>query len=361
MRGTYTAAYLDCLCNAFAKRRGVAALDIGSALDLVAGTSTGGIIACAIAADIPLSDVVDLYRTYGLQIFSRPLPSNLIGTLFDLWKRSSALKTGEKALRKVLTEKFGTTTLGDIYTSRGISLVIPAVEMSQHRAWIFKTPHLKDMTSHRDDNYTLVDVCLATTAAPIYRSMAAVDQPGNSPGHFNVFVDGGLWANNPVLAGLIDALDLAEPEREIQIFCLGTCPMPAGEQIAKSAVNRGLLDWKFGGEAAGLAIDAQQFAYDHMARKLARHISRKCTIIRFPSENVPAWLTPYLQLDDTRRQAMDALISQARSDADMANSRFAYADTDSEAALIRDLFNAAPARTCPPASQTFTAGSMTTK
>ena len=125
MRGTYTAAYLDCLCNAFAKRRGVAALDIGSALDLVAGTSTGGIIACAIAADIPLSDVVDLYRTYGLQIFSRPLPSNLIGTLFDLWKRSSALKTGEKALRKVLTEKFGTTTLGDIYTSRGISLVIP--------------------------------------------------------------------------------------------------------------------------------------------------------------------------------------------------------------------------------------------
>ena len=182
--------------------------------------------------------------------------------------------------------------------------------MSQHRAWIFKTPHLKHATNHRDDNYTLVDVCLATTAAPIYRSMAAIDHPDNSPGAFNVFVDGGLWANNPVLTGLIDALDLTEPEQEIQIFCLGTCPVPAGEQITKSAINRGLIEWKFGGEAASLAIDAQQFAYDNMAKKLTRHLKRDCTIIRFPSGNVPASLIPYLQLDETRAEAMTALINK---------------------------------------------------
>ena len=361
MRGIYTATYLDRLCTTFARRRGITALDIGAAFDLIVGTSTGGIIACALAADIPPLDIVDLYRTYGQQIFLRSLPSSLIGTLLDLWKRSSALNTGEKALRKVLTEKFGMTTLGDIYAERHIGLVIPAVEMSQHRAWIFKTPHLKDATNHRDDNYTLVDICLATTAAPIYRSMAAVNQPGDSASSFNVFVDGGLWANNPVLTGLVDALDLAGPEQEIQIFCLGTCPTPAGEQITKSAVNRGLIEWKFGGEAASLAIDAQQFAYDHMARKLARHINRKCTIVRFPSENVPTSLTPYLQLDETRTEAMTALINQARSDADMANSKFAYADTDNEAALIFDLFNTAPDRTCPPESQIFTAGSMSSE
>ena len=175
--------------------------------------------------------------------------------------------------------------------------------MSQHRAWVFKTPHLKDTTNHRDDNYKLVDVCLATTAAPIYRSMAAINHPDNSSSGFNVFVDGGLWANNPVLTGLIDALDMTVPGQEIQVFCLGTCPLPAGEQITKSALDRGLAEWKFGGEAASLAVDAQQFAYDHMAKKLARHLNRICTIIRFPSEKVPAALIPYLDLDGNPRRS----------------------------------------------------------
>jgi len=182
---------------------------------------------------------------------------------------------------------------------------------------------------------------------PFFRSLAAVDHPGTETGGFNVFVDGGLWANNPVLVGLIDALDMAEPDQEIHIFSLGTCPLPAGEQISKPSVNRGLLDWKFGGEAAGLAIDAQQFAFDHVAKKLARHLDHKTTVIRFPSEKVPAALIPYLSLDETRREGIDALINQARTDADMTNSKCAYADTDPEAALICSLFNSAPARTNP--------------
>ena len=355
MRGTYTATYLDRVGVAFAKRRGIESLDVGAAFDLIVGTSTGGIIACALAAGIQLSDIVNLYVTHGPKIFSRPLPSGRVGALLDTWKRPPALATGTVVLRKALTDKLGTTTLGGIYAARGIGLAIPAVEMSQHRAWVFKTPHLKDTTNHRDDNYTLVDVCLATVAAPIYLSMAAVDHPDNFSSGFNVFVDGGLWANNPVLIGLIDALDLTVPGQEIQIFCLGTCPIPAGEQIAKSALNRGLSEWKFGGEAASLAVDAQQFAYDHMAKKLARHVNRNCTIIRFPSEKVPAALIPHLRLDETGVEAMGALINQARTDADMANSKCTYADTDTEAALICDLFNSVPPRTDPLASRASSA------
>jgi len=347
MRGTYTATYLDRVGAAFARRRGIEAVDIGAAFDLIVGTSTGGIIACALAAGIALSDIVNLYVQHGPKIFSRSLPSGVLGAIPDGWNRPSALAAGTDELRKALAEKLGTATLGDIYAARGIGLAIPAVEMSQHRAWVFKTPHLKDTTNHRDDNYTLVDVCLATTAAPIYRSMAAVDHPDKSASGFNVFVDGGLWANNPVLVGFIDALDLTVPRQEIQIYCLGTCPMPAGEQIAKSALDRGLGEWKFGGEAASLAVDAQQFAYDHMAKKLARHVNRKCTVIRFPSEKVPAALIPYLDLDETRPEAMEALINQARTDADMTNSKCAYAGTDPEAALICDLFNAVPPRSNP--------------
>ena len=347
MRGTYTATYLDRVAATFSNRRGLKALDIGGVFDLIVGTSTGGIIACMLAKGVPLSKVVTLYQQKGSKIFTRPLPAGVCGTMGDIWARPAALSKGTDVFREALEDCLGKTTLGDIYEARGIALAIPAVEMSQHRAWVFKTPHLKDTTNHRDDHYALVDVCLATSAAPLYRSMALVDYPDNKAGGFNIFVDGGLWANNPVLVGLIDALDMAEPGQEIQIFCLGTCPLPSGEQIPQSAVHRGLLEWEFGGAVANLAVDSQQFAYDHVAKKLARHVNRKCTVIRFPSDKVPATLIPYLGLDETRPEAIAALINQARTDADMTNSKCAYADRDPEAALICSLFEAAPEQTDP--------------
>ena len=342
MRGTYTTTYLDRVANAFATRRGVSALDIGAAFDLIVGTSTGGIVACALAGGIPLSEITALYVKHGPLTFTRPLPGSVFSAAGDIRKRPQALAKGSDVLRRALEGRFGKTTLGEIYTARGIALAITATEIGQHRAWVFKTPHLKETTNHRDDHYTLLDVCLATTAAPIYRSMAAVDQPDNDIGGYNVFVDGGLWANNPVLVGLIDALDMTKPGQRIQIFSLGTCPIPAGERVDKSAIDRGLREWKFGGDAASLAIDAQQFAFDHMAKKLAQHVERDCTVIRFPSEKVPAGLIPYLGLDDTREEAIRAVIDQARTDANMANSKCAYSDTDPEAALICALFESMP-------------------
>jgi predicted acylesterase/phospholipase RssA len=353
MRGTYTATYLERVGDTFAKKRGLETLDIGAAFDLIVGTSTGGIIACALAAGVPLAEVVSLYAQNGTRIFSRRLPSGWASTVCDLNKRPSALAKGTEVLREALAERLKDKTLGQIYAQRGIGLAIPSVEMSQHRAWVFKTPHLAATTNDRDDNYKLVDVCLATTAAPLYRSLAAIGHPDSEMGGFNVFVDGGLWSNNPVLVGLIDALDLTVPGQEIHIFCLGTCPLAAGEQIAKSEIDRGLREWGFGGNAAGLAVDAQQFAFDHMAKKLARHLDRKCTVIRFPSEKVPATLIPYLDLDETRDDAVKALINQARADADMTNSKCAYADADPEAALICSLFDSAPLRTDPLVSRSL--------
>lgn len=354
MRGTYTATYLNQVASAFAQRRGEEALDIGAGFDLIVGTSTGGIIACGLAKGVPLKSIAELYRTHGPKIFSRRLPDGPLTRMIprliaDLIKRPKALAHGDEALRKALVDVLGETTIADVYKQRGIALAITAVEMSQHRAWVFKTPHL-ETTNHRDDNYRLVEVCLATSAAPVFRSMASIDHPGGAPTH-NVFVDGGLWANNPVMIGLIEALDVAAPEQPIEVFSLGTCPLPAGEQINRSDVHRGLAGWKFGGEAASLAVDAQQFAYDHMAKKLASQIKistgRSCKVLRFPSENVPAALIPYLGLDDTRTEAVEALIRQAQTDADMTNSKCNYQDTDPEAAMICDLFNAMPPLTIP--------------
>ena len=227
------------------------------------------------------------------------------------------------------------------YKARGIALAVPAVDLGQHHAWVFKTPHHPN-TNHRDDDYSLVDVCLASSAAPLFRSLAAVPHPAGVAGE-RVFADGGLWANNPVLVGLIEALEIAEPQQAIEVFCLGTCPRPAGEDVAKITLDRGLIEWRFGGESAKLAIDAQEFAYDNMARMLARHLDRPCSIVRFPRQNVPAALLAYLDLDDTRPRAMDALTNQARTDADMTNSACGNA-ADADGQMVNRLFLEMPAR-----------------
>jgi len=244
MRGTYTATYLDRIAATFAKRRGDGALDIGAAFDLIVGTSTGGIIACALAAGVPLLEVAELYQAHGKAIFPRRLPSGLgIELVMDLRNRPAALAAGTRALRDALASKLGDETLLQLFFRRNIGLAIAAVELSQHRSWVFKTPHLAATTNHRDDHYRLVDVCLATSAAPIFRSLAVIDHPDSTnrkAAGYNVFADGGLWANNPVLVGLIDALEMTEAGQEIEIFCLGTCPRPAGEQVAKMDVHRGL-------------------------------------------------------------------------------------------------------------------------
>ncbi|MCU0736135.1 MAG: patatin-like phospholipase family protein, partial [Methylotetracoccus sp.] len=118
MRGTYTATYLDRVANAFATRRGVKALDIGAAFDLIVGTSTGGIVACALAAGVPLSDITALYVEQGPKIFTRPVPTGFFSTITDIRKRPQALAEGTEVLRQALERRLGKITLGEIYAAR---------------------------------------------------------------------------------------------------------------------------------------------------------------------------------------------------------------------------------------------------
>jgi patatin-like phospholipase/acyl hydrolase len=207
MRGVYASTYLGELAEAFARKRGVTALDVGKGFDLIAGTSTGAIVACALAAGVPLSDVVSLYREHGRAIFPRKLPTRFgLSLMVQLVTRPAPLASCAKALREVLEATFRSETLAQVYARRGIALAIPAVEMNRHHSWVFKTPHHPN-TNGRDNRYRLADVCLATTAAPIFRSLAPLDDPNGGPSYF-VFADGGLWANNPVIVGLVDGQQL---------------------------------------------------------------------------------------------------------------------------------------------------------
>lgn len=356
MRGTYTATYLQTLAASFSKPRGMGLLDVGKGFDLIVGTSTGGIIACALAQGVPLADVISLYRDCGPKIFRRRIPG-IVWLWWDVLRRPNALKLGTESLTEALTSRLGSGTLGEVYARRRIALAITAVDMGQHRGWVFKTPHLPS-TNHRDDGYRLVDVCLATSAAPVFRSLAAIDHPDSKdPNSYDVFVDGGLWANNPVFAALIESLEMTEDGDEIEIFCLGTCPAPAGENINKSDVDRGLLKWRFGASAANLSVDVQQYQYDRMAGMLSKHIRRKCTIIRFPSDPVPHQLASFMELDDARPDAIRALDTLARS---AANNTFGKCsrEVEPDARTISRLFMSMPEAEATDASSHTSTGSL---
>ncbi|MGV1832802.1 MULTISPECIES: patatin-like phospholipase family protein [Agrobacterium] len=341
MRGIYTAAFLARLIDQFARIRGTTALDLGAGFDLITGTSTGAIVGCALAVGRPMQEVVNLYRDHGPKIF----PHRITGkrsALFRAARGSTYVRQGDQALREALTSVLGTRTMLDIFQVRNISLSIPAVLMSTHRAWVFKkTPR----SGVRDDLYPLVDVCMATSAAPIYRSLAAIDDPNCAGGPKQVFADGGLWANNPIMVGLVDALTIAGPDQPIEIYSLGTCPRPEGDHLDEESAHRSMLDWSLGADVAPLSISAQEFAFDNMARLLANAMSdcgRSIRRVRFPNKAVPASMMPYLALDDTRPEAMDRLVHQAHTDADLTKS--ACDDRNNpEGAMISHLMNDLPA------------------
>ena len=342
MRGIYAAAYLDALESAFIAKRGcIQGLDIGKVFQLVVGTSTGAIIGCGIAKGVAPSEIVQLYKHHGTEVFPKKLPDSLNWhLLIQLLKRSKYNEIGDSALRSALVELLGHTTIGQVWEQRGIALAVTAVNMSTYRPWVFKTPH-DPKSNHRDDKYTLAEVCVASSSAPLFRSLAAIDHPTGLG--YDVFTDGGLWANNPVLIAIVEALRMSKDlNEEIEIFSLGSCSKPEGELIQKDQVHRGIIDWKFGGEAAKVAVTSQIYAFDMMAEFITPHLNNKVSLIRFPSDKIPYSMHKYLDLDETRPDGLEALIKQARYDASLTNS--AIQKGSSEGLKIESLFNEMPQR-----------------
>lgn len=317
MRGVYQATYLQTFTSRLQGAK-QAPVDVGRCFDLIVGTSTGGLVACALAAGIPLGRVRELYETTGPKIFPgqrlRAIPrlSTLIRGLG--W----GVRAGEAALRSALEQVFGTTTFADVLEERGIALAIPSIDMARHAPVVFKTRHLK-RSNGRDDARTLVDACMATSAAPILRALASVNEPGS--GARVVYTDGGLWANNPGVLGAIEAIEIlnerGEHDRPVHLFMLGSLPVQGGEEIADTARYRGALGWGFGVKAVTVSLNAQAAGYDYVAKKMLE-LRTSSFAYRLPAQCPSGELHRYLQnMDDARPQVLGALSRQAASDVDM--------------------------------------------
>jgi patatin-like phospholipase/acyl hydrolase len=186
--------------------------------DLIAGTSTGGIIACAVCAPDPLpaDELVKLYEDQGPEIFSRSLFQRIrtADGLLDEKYDDAAL---DSALERFLGQKLLSQTKPD--------LIVPSYDTDEPGPYFFKTT---DAKASPDDDFPLSVVARATSAAPTYF------EPVESGA--KALVDGGVFAANPAMCALAEALNTVAP-KEVVLVSLGT-----GERTHKRSFDE-IKDW----------------------------------------------------------------------------------------------------------------------
>lgn len=313
IRGYYTAKLLAGLLRHFEVSLGRTNLDLGKGFDLIAGTSTGGILAAALAHGVRPERIADLYKKKGPGIFPERFPKlsvnwSALKWAVRHWKRPSA---SVDVLSAELNEVFGSTTLDKLWVDRRIALTIPSVSVESYGPKIFKTPHLARLT--HDRNVKLSNVCLATSAAPLIFPLHPV---GESSGYFrnDLFVDGGLWANNPSLVGLLEAIEIlamsATQSRPIHIFSLGTCSGKVDQSHLKANPQGGLRTWNAGKDVTELALTTSANAMNFMTQLLAKALTasgQKVTYARIPDPEMTSDQQASLGMDRADSKAFEVM------------------------------------------------------
>lgn len=195
---------LPCMILAEIEKRFLDGEPIGGHFDMIVGTSTGGIIALGLGQGKSAQEISKLYVERGRYIF----PGNRV----TRWMRGRAgwalAQYDRTNLENELRREFGDGFFG----SSSIPTCVPSFEGRYGEPYVFKTPHHPDYKKDRHER--LVDVGLSTAAAPTI--FAAVKRNGY------VFADGGIWANNPAMIGVVDAMTCFDIDRtQIRLLSLG--------------------------------------------------------------------------------------------------------------------------------------------
>lgn len=223
IKGSFTASVLTALEED-------TGLSVADHFDLITGTSTGGIIAIGLGLGLPARKICDFYEEQGSNIFPG---TSLVQRVRGGVSQWLGPKHSHIVLREALAGVFGERKFGE----SKCRLVIPTYDAFAGRIFLMKTAHHERFKY--DINAPAVDVALATSAAPTYFAASPF------PAHANAsYVDGGIWANNPVMVGVTEAVAfLGVPLGDINMLSIGTTMKPFN--IAKHAES-GIAQWNAG-------------------------------------------------------------------------------------------------------------------
>lgn len=258
---------------------------IGSYFDLIAGTSTGGIIAIGLAMGIPAKTLHKLYTERGPEIFGQG-KSPLEDAISRAWRglrHAVTRKYSSDPLRVVLTDTLGEKKIGDAKTR----LLIPAWNPVARSVYIYKTAHHERLRT--DYKTSAVDAAMATAAAPTYFSH-------HITGDMVSLSDGGTWANNPIALAVVEGITLLgwTPD-DLHVLSLGCI-----DEAYAVKKNAGFLTLgKFGTQVLKLFMDGQAHGAMGIAKLLTGHEHRRTAIHRV-DHTVPAG---HYSLDGTAKIA----------------------------------------------------------
>jgi patatin-like phospholipase/acyl hydrolase len=299
IKGLYTATVLSHLEEAFGA-------PIGEHFDMICGTSTGGLIALALSKGLPAKELVSFYKEHGPLIFPAKRFLNGFRGLIRQIARNG--KYDNTYLRKALGEVLGHTMMSEA----GNLLCIPAFNLTSGRPRVFKFPH-PEGGNYASKYGSMMDAALATSAAPTYFPATFSDK--------RYYADGGVWANNPTLCGIQEALEyfvgggklLKGQNAWIQfndyaVLSIACLPQKNGWAHSGNAsdLKMAFLDWK--DKLFETSLDGQSHFADNFAQKLVNQTKAPGAYhrIRGPKD-ISAAQQALLTLDNASAKSLQAL------------------------------------------------------
>lgn len=268
--------------------------------DLIAGTSTGGIIALGLGLGRNPNIISEFYESYGSKIF----PHNNKLSKFLLFLRSIVgTRYSNEVLIRFTREFFGDSTMDDAKTC----LCIPSIDVVNSRGVVFKTPHGVDL--YRDKYTKMWEVALATSSAPTYFPVFSTEEwPG--------LVDGGLWQNNPALIAALEAhryfINDESKYSNLHILSIGNPLTHVTKNISLKSKNSSLLNWNSKLIELPMKVNSQAvediltFMNDFGRLGIERYV-------RIASSDVGD-ATRFLSMDNASQESMSWMVQRARHD-----------------------------------------------
>jgi patatin-like phospholipase/acyl hydrolase len=222
--------------------------------DLIAGSSTGALVACALAIGLGPAQVAALYRDQRHQIFP--------GIAGRLWSRAgrtltqgiSAPRYDGKGLDKVLKKTFGNTALGQAR----VPVLVTSYDTIGREPVMFKS------FKPEHAGLPMWEVCRASASAPTYFPAHGMTVEGRR----RALIDGGLVANNPTACAIAEAL--RKDARVDNAHDLVVLSVGSGERNRpidlKSAQEWGALEWAV--PIIDVLFDGNTDSVDYIARHL---------------------------------------------------------------------------------------------